>query len=236
MPCRLCKRGRPLLRSHTIPEFLYRDLYDAPHQFEVVHLHSGESDRRLQKGVRERLLCQGCERALQKYEHYAARELRVLRDAIQPLSGYRFTFTGLDYAKFKLFQLSVLWRMAASSDRFLERVRLGAEVELLRTMVAEGRPGEPHEYGVMMIGVIHRGHRFEAFTQPCLRQVAGSPFYVMNMAGFTWCFHAAVDEPSPGLSKWFLQKSGELSVTVVELRDVPYLQQMGDRLHEIGKL
>jgi hypothetical protein len=65
--CRLCGKPSPLQRSHIIPEFLYRPLYDEKHRISVVKVGSDRIGY-LQKGFTEALLCFGCEQKLALYE------------------------------------------------------------------------------------------------------------------------------------------------------------------------
>ena len=64
MNCRLCTLDRGLRNSHIIPESLYKPLYDKKHR--AVHLtdFKGTNDYKklkpLQKGLREKLLCNEC--------------------------------------------------------------------------------------------------------------------------------------------------------------------------------
>ncbi len=61
--CRLCGKTRKLRRSHILPEFLYRPLYDGKHRYFVVSAAT-DSNFSLQSGLTERLLCGDCEQQL----------------------------------------------------------------------------------------------------------------------------------------------------------------------------
>ena len=71
MKCRLCQRERDLCKSHIIPEFLYKPLYDIHHRFNRIPEASNGKVTYEQKGIRERLLCSDCENQLSRYEKYA---------------------------------------------------------------------------------------------------------------------------------------------------------------------
>ena len=80
MTCRLCSGDHPLQRSHVIPEFMYKPIYNPLHQ--IYMFQEGRRVKILQSGVRERLLCRGCEQRFSRYETYAAPAL--LQTAIRP--------------------------------------------------------------------------------------------------------------------------------------------------------
>ena len=70
--CALCKANGDLQNSHIIPEFFYKLVYDQqPRRFQVVSAQVSEREYFEQKGLRDRLLCRGCEQRLSKWEHYA---------------------------------------------------------------------------------------------------------------------------------------------------------------------
>ena len=71
--CGLCREPSVLQKSHVLPEWGYGPLYDDKHR--MIALRSGGSQSAsadyMQKGIRERLLCEQCETRLSRYEKYA---------------------------------------------------------------------------------------------------------------------------------------------------------------------
>jgi hypothetical protein len=63
MICKLCLRVRKLCESHIIPEFLFTPLYGHTHQIRSVD-PALSYVRFPRKGLRDRLLCEECERRL----------------------------------------------------------------------------------------------------------------------------------------------------------------------------
>jgi hypothetical protein len=127
MPCALCQKNRPLHRSHIVPEFMYRALYDAKHQFHGLRRDRSDKPQKFDKGLREKLLCAECEAQFSRYESYAAlffygkAKLHVRRE------GKHITITGVDYKLLKLFCLSLLWRFGVTSLDFLSGASLGPQ-------------------------------------------------------------------------------------------------------------
>ncbi len=121
--CKLCQQSRPLLRSHVLPEFLYKDtgVYDPKHRFvNVPKLGSNEKPKMEQQGLRERLLCMACEGRLSKFEDYAKRVVADMQASPVPMHTSAPTpadatvISGVDYKKFKLFLMSLVWRAGDS--------------------------------------------------------------------------------------------------------------------------
>src|SRR4051794_32678372 len=76
--CRLCGSNDELRDSHIIPEFMYQPLYDDKHRAFSVSIDGTAKESVIQKGLREKLLCQVCETRLSKLEHYAAPVIRAI--------------------------------------------------------------------------------------------------------------------------------------------------------------
>jgi hypothetical protein len=147
--CKLCLEEHNLCDSHIIPEFLYQNLYDSNHRFIQVS-KDGQINRF--KGIYEKLLCSKCEKYLNKsFENYAKEILFEDKTLIKHEENNKIVITNVNYDKFKLFQLSLIWRMGISKRKEFINAKLGAKhEELLRKMIIEGRPGEPYEYPCIM--------------------------------------------------------------------------------------
>lgn len=57
----------------------------------------------------------------------------------------------IDYTKFKLFLLSILWKASISSRSFFVDVDLGTHEEVIRKMILTGDAGEEHEYPIQFL-------------------------------------------------------------------------------------
>ena len=155
-PCRLCKSTRPLCRSHILPEFVYRPLYDERHRYTVLSARV-DRDRYAQRGLTERLLCHDCEQQFAKYEKYAAEVMTGRLGHRFKAANGRIVIRGIDYRPFKLFQMSVLWRGSVSSLDFFRLVSLGPREEHLRVEFLNGEPDAPGDFGCVVVFGHDRG-------------------------------------------------------------------------------
>ena len=88
------------------------------------------------------MLCQSCETKLSKWETYA-RGLLTGGTLLQYRREGTITWVeGIDYSRFKLFQLSILWRAGVTTREFFSKVTLGPHAERLREMLLAEDPGE----------------------------------------------------------------------------------------------
>ena len=115
--CKLCGKVDKLRNSHIIPEFLFKPLYDSKHRFHVLSTVLDSPNRYEQKGIREKLLCQSCETLLSKHEGYARTVLFGGTEISVRKEDGNYIIGDIDYKKFKLFQISILWRAGISNHR-----------------------------------------------------------------------------------------------------------------------
>ena len=216
--CKLCLgQGLELRNSHIIPEFFYKPIYDPKHQFNVFSETEESPGRPEQKGLREYLMCGSCEQKLGKWEKYV-KELLFDRAPQGIDRGDRMEYPGIDYAGFKLFQMSLIWRMSVTSLKGagFDNVDVGrTHEERLRNMLDCSDPGEPHDYGCWLVHVAYQisevGSVIVAPTKTPKR-VLGHTCYRTVLGGLFWGFFVSshmVDFPQKQI---FLSKSGILPV------------------------
>lgn len=148
--CALCRTTAPLRRSHIIPEFLYAAVYDEGHSFLVTSTDPGDRPTIRQKGLWESLLCDACEGRLSGWEDYAKRVLAGEGVTITR-EGESLLITPVEYARLKLFQLSLLWRAGVSKRPEFAAVDLGRHEESLRQMLFAGDPGKVQDFGCSVV-------------------------------------------------------------------------------------
>ena len=160
--CRLCLKKKQLLKkSRIIPEFMYKSLFNEKHRLYVFNkedlLHEGRHKTIPTGEYQGGILCKECDNiVLGYYESYVNRILYVGQNSDKNLLGLfpRITPNGvrltevfnIDYLKFKLFLLSLLWRASICKRPFFSDVKLGCHEEKIRKMLLDGYPGEIKDY------------------------------------------------------------------------------------------
>lgn len=154
MLCKLCQKEKKLCLSHVVPESAYGPLYDSKHRILEV-TNTQERLRHLQKGLRERILCKDCEQHLNKYDSYFADMWYQKRIVPAKVENEIIAIDRLDYHRFKLFHISVLWRAGvASRDEFRE-VELGQHERSLRDLISTDNPGRGDQYAIFAYVLTH---------------------------------------------------------------------------------
>lgn len=225
--CPLCGLETPVIRdSHILSEFLYKYLYDSNHKFPVVTNDTTRYPQRPSKGFKELLLCPSCEQLLGCYETHAA---EILYKDVTTYTVIENTVTvqGIDYTRFKLFLLSLLWRAGVSTNSIFAKVKLGPHLEKIRQMLLCSDPATTSKYGCMVYAVTWKGRLADQFIRsprPC--RFGNHRGYMLLARGFLYLYHISSHEPPIELAKRFLNESGTLFApiepieTSVFLRDV----------------
>ena len=211
--CRLCGQVAELCDSHIVSEFLYLPLYDEKHRVSAIKAEEGAKEDTLQKGIRERLLCKSCETKLSRHETFASRVLRDLPNWSDVRPGELVVVPTGNYASFKLFQLSLLWRMGAASKPTF-RIDLGPHEPRLRAMLLSENPGEPLQYGCFLVGTAGPGRAQEFLKPPVDFRVEGHRAYVAFFLGLAWVWVVSSHSIRLPQVRSFLAPNGDLPINV----------------------
>ena len=208
--CRLCRNSNDLRQSHIIPEFLFHPLYDDKHRYLVLSVENTQGSF-AQRGLTEKLLCQNCEQQLGRNEKYAAELMTGRRGQVFRNAGGKLKIEGLDYNKFKSFLNSILWRASVSSVDFFRLVSLGPREEILRQLILKDAPGDPEEFGCVVIHMLDKGQLLsDTMFNPEPMRWAGSRMFKFYFGGACWAFHCDKKPPIAQIKKFFLQKDGTM--------------------------
>jgi len=214
-PCKLCLYTNKLCDSHIVPEFLFKTLYSKEkHQF--TQIEGPPKVRKWQKGFKEKLLCANCEKKLNKWETYVDHLLFGGTEIVIEKMRDALIVKNVSYEEFKLFQLSLIWRAGTSSLPQFSNVNIGPHEERLRVMIERGDPGEPYEYGCLII--LTPSHFNLTSKMMMLAQETrfdGHRCYMFLLAGFTWVFFVSKHTKKlPFNEKLFLSTNGVLPIII----------------------
>jgi hypothetical protein len=143
---------KDLAHSHIFPEFFYGPTYDETNRFVSLSTHPRHKPKLFEKGLREYLLCRECEAQFSRYESYAASILRTAGEYRTP-DNHFIVIPDFDYAHFKLFGLSLIWRFHVSGLHMFDDVNLGPHAERIRLMLVAEDPGAPSKYRIGIVRI-----------------------------------------------------------------------------------
>lgn len=180
--CKLCLEEKELLtQSHIISNLLYKTMYDKNHQLIAVNSLNIKNYKKMNSGFYEaNILCKSCDNVLignletygnsffngatnvKKFE-----KPKIVRsyDLIDEECEVKI-YEQVDYTKFKLFLLSILWRSSISNLDFFSDVDLGTKYnENIRKMILNQNPMKNEDYPVV-IWQLEIGSLSKSIIQP----------------------------------------------------------------------
>ncbi len=222
--------------SHIVPEFLYQPLYDDKHRLMLVPESTDSRVQAIQSGLKERLLCAGCESHLSAFEEYAKRLIDGGKLTVRVVEKNQdvTVYSGVDYKKMKLFQLSMLWKAAVSELPFFSVIKLGRHEEPLRQMVLDDVAGKPFEYGCIMNTLLQKGVLLGVIMPPSRYSFDGHICYRFPIAGIVWNFIVSGHSREFWYRDLFLSESGKLIIIREDARNVEYVRPMVEALKKRG--
>ena len=223
MKCRLCLQEKKIIDSHIIPEYFYIPLYskEKPKRFYIITNDPDKKKKIEQTGFREKLLCHECDNLLiGKHERYAKDIIHNILSRIKSKLILRLlTLNDIDYKSFKLFQLSILWRVSISSLYEFSKINLSDyENDTLRRMILEQYPGEPKDFGCQLVYPVFKNKIIRRTIKPEIIIPPEDPIIIGNYEAYRMFFNQLhwiffiTDKDSGIYSELFLSKSGTLPV------------------------
>ncbi|WP_344928956.1 hypothetical protein [Aquimarina addita] len=157
-------------KSHIIPDFLYRNsgMFDEKHRLRSISkqdLLKGKKPKLRQTGINDKnILCANCDNVvIGQYEKYASESfynktlnLNNLSDCKNLKEGnINFNIcSNIDFKKYRLFLLSILFRASISKNSFFNEVKLSnANLENLRKMLFNDDPGNYKDFPFVLFSL-----------------------------------------------------------------------------------
>lgn len=215
------------MQSHVIPEFMYRAMYDSKHRFFGFSRKRFDPVLTFQKGLRENLLCRDCEQQFGRYENYAAQFFYGNAGKPVKSEGKHMIWRNAQYARLKLFFLSLLWRFGVTSIEQLSGADLGPHQEKLKKMLLAEDPGDYLVYPCAITAVTWKGsHIADLMIGPGKGRLEGQQIWQFVVAGFVFAFFVSSHAAPSSISTTFLRPNGTLIIGVREITEIPSLHQI----------
>lgn len=230
MICRLCQKDSILCDSHIIPEFFYDPLYDNKHRIKRISFDPSIIIKKVyeQKGLREKLLCKDCEGLLNKFETYSC---EIWRNKLLDISNNLNYINGVEYKKFKLFLISIIWRCGITTNSQF-KIDLNLHQEKMRNMLLNNNPGNFDEYGCLIYAMVNEKDELidDLIWFETDFRIEGHRCYRLIFGGYIWVFFVSSHKPPEIASKSFLQNSGDLMIMKATLSDINFMMKHAEKL------
>ncbi len=224
--CKLCFGEKELCKqSHIIPNFMYKGIFDDKNRLLLVGSEKGILTERGYRQTGEfdnQILRHSCDNVtLGKLDRYAS---LILYDGYPKIfenrkdnNGMEYTFCGeIDYTKFKLFLLSIVWRASVSKRPLFKEVQLGPHEDRIRQMIINGDPGEQFSYPCLIMTYLHlKDFPSDLVGQPSRTRFGGGYIYKFLIGGMIYIFfisnHIILLIP-PEIRNCVINLEGELKI------------------------
>lgn len=206
-----------------------------------------------QDGWKEHLLCHPCEGRIAQWEKIVCEQLRGGRGATTrrrfiPYDGpilfapgtrrpgfHMVEFGSCDYAAWRLFMLSLLWRMDKATLPELAAVDLGEDAEVIQEMLLAADPGNPMDYPCWMYILHISGRPLLGFMNtPHQANYKGYRAIELTFGGLGWFFVIGRQVHCQTLQSVALNRAGRMHLMFREARTVTWFLHGLQRLDDLG--
>ncbi len=201
---------------------MYKGIFDEKHRFYEVTLNKDEDfeDRLRQTGGHEgQILCQSCDNeVLGRLERYASQVLydsepHKIQSRVKD-KGMEYTlYEEIDYTKFKLFLLSLLWRASISNLPIFKDVNLGPHEDKIRQMILDSNPDDLMQYQSVMASYLHLKEAQEyQFIRLVLVEDDNGFIYLFSIGGILYIIYESHLNILAWLDEYAFKANGELKL------------------------
>jgi len=218
---------------------MYQNLYDEnPRRFHSLNVDlddiSKSSKKIEQKGIREFLLCDTCEGLISKYENYAAETIYAknngnkanIVNASKTDDGQYtlYDYEGFSYKEFKIFLLSILWRMLVS-EKFTEIKGEEDILEQLRNAILTEDPLEYDDFGCLLQVIRYNEEQLASkfILSPYLTKNEDSLVINQLVDGFMYSFYFNSKNLPTTKKDFFLKNDGTMKILGRIIFNDPFL-------------
>lgn len=209
--CALCLFEKRLCDSHIIPKFQWKLMYEDRSKPELIKMSldpTEPEDKSFDEG-QENLLCSQCEIHISQWEDHAARVIRKLTSEDLSDKSCKGVTLDLDYPKFKLFILSLFWRMGVAKGQRFSGVKLGPHAETMRQMLIDSIPGESSQYCSFLLIPRSQGKWMKEFMHsPIPFRYESHRAYSIIIHGVQFILFMSSHAPPAGIESYGLTEKG----------------------------
>lgn len=227
MICKLCAQQKKLIKAHIIPEFMYKEIYDEDHLFYKLRLENLGKNSKIPTGEYDKsILCESCDNvSIGQLESYAAKVYEegggtnANKLFYQDWNTTILHVTNIDYEKFKLFLLSILWKSSMTKREFFKDVNLGPYENTIREMIINRDPKEQADFPCLMIECrADVPWTSQLITQPTMIKMNNRTVYRYLLNGIMYFYYIGekITEIPNQILEMAISKTNEMRIISVQ--------------------
>jgi len=199
MICKLCQKDKKLVKSHIVPEWIFRNLYPDPKNrngsLMIVKLKGGAIKRPI--GIYDKnILCRKCDNEIGVYDNYGKKIFFDSQLKKHPNTDLAYFINNTDVSLVKLFFISILWRASISTREEFLKINLGNFEEKFRKTILNKK--DLHEIDVIF-GKFN-SEKYHLITEknillPYKTEISGINFYIIYLPKGLKCWIKVDNNP-----------------------------------------
>ena len=227
-PCKLCgKTAKLLKKSHVIPNFMYNGIQDELNRMAIANLNSLDANPKFQQtGYFDKyVLCSKCDNELiGKLERYVAlvlfdrtsTEKLAFEKAAGPDEAKSIIIKNIDYARFKLCFLSILWRSHLSTNKFFRKVDLLENANVIRQMLLTNDPKDDTEFKISIVAVRNHEGLLRMVFEPAIVKIGNGYVAIFFINGIFYFIDLIPTSDFTLFKDHYLKQNGIHEVLLLE--------------------
>ncbi len=200
---------------------MYQEIFDERHQIIKISPDRKRKPNSISDGEYEPdILCEECDNILiSGFETYASAVLHggnvpvTMTNICKPDGLVITQVQGVDYAKFKLFLLSLLWRASISKRPFFDKVSLDArDEETIRKMLFDEKAGSQEAFPCVLSSSRRSEIASQMIVSPHRFSFNKKDGYAFLIAGMTYIFLVNEHEKTDWILEATVNLNGDMKI------------------------
>jgi len=225
MICKLCLQEKKLIKtSHIIPNFMYKGILEKNKKIVETNLNNFKATTHRPTGIYDQhILCNQCDNEIiGGLESYAAKYFYHNKDIELTIEEdeniINLMFTNIDYQKFKLFLVSILWRASVSKQKMFREINLGTKYdEKARKMILERNPGTRDNFATCIIGLkSDQNLVLNTIVEPRRLKMNGNTTYMFFINGLFYWFNISPYNVEDVFNRVSLDENNEMTIGILK--------------------
>jgi hypothetical protein len=213
---------------------MYKGILNKNKKIVETNLHNFNEATYRPTGIYDQyILCNECDNeVIGSLESYAAKNfydnknIEITVDENEHIIN--LMFKDIDYKKFKLFLVSILWRASISKHKIFSEVNLGIKYEeVARKMIFEGNPGRQDDFPTCILGLIsHQNLVLKTIIAPRKIKDDGNTAYMFFINGLFYWFNISSYNMEDIFNRVPLDENNEMTIGILK-------NKIGDDFYDI---
>jgi len=208
---------------------MYSGIFNENHQITLSKYPDFKHVKKVRTGHYDKnILCEKCDNeVIGKYESYGARVLYYGKNDknenlfVEPRKSHDGVRTiylkNIDYRKFKLFILSILWKAGISKQEYFEEITLGKHKETLRMALLNNDPLTEKDYQACILVYNPIGNLPKEFIlNPRKINDNADPSFCFYINGAFYFFTLDKNPPLDIYAKGHIKESNEMEIPLID--------------------